>query len=84
MALYGLAPGFVAVSWGFLVAFLLLGQLGQILQFPQWTLDLSPFSHIPMVPAEELEAMPLVILVLIAGGLIGAGLVGFRRRDVDF
>jgi putative exporter of polyketide antibiotics len=37
-----------------------------------------------MVPAEELEAMPLVILVLIAGGLIGAGLVGFRRRDVDF
>jgi ABC-2 type transport system permease protein len=84
MALYGLAPRFTSVSWGLLVAFLLLGQLGQILQLPQWALDLSPFSHIPLVPAEELEALPLVLLVAVAVVLVGAGLAGVRRRDVDF
>ncbi len=83
VALHGLAPRFVGLSWGVLVACLLLGQLGQILQFPQWVLDLSPFTHIPLVPAEDLKALPLVVLLAVATGLIAAGLVGFRRRDIE-
>lgn len=82
MALYGLVPERTALSWGVLVACLILGQLGQILQFPQWSLNLSPFTHIPLFPAENLEALPLVILLGISAALIGAGLVGFRRRDM--
>jgi ABC-2 type transport system permease protein len=82
MALYGLAPKRVGLSWGVLVACLILGQLGQILQFPQWSLNLSPFSHIPVVPSENVEILPLVMLLLIAAGLITAGLIGFRRRDM--
>jgi ABC-2 type transport system permease protein len=84
MALYGLAPAWTGLSWGLLVAFLLLGQLGAILQLPQWALDLSPFTHIPMVPAEDLEPLPILALLGVAVGLTGAGLIGFRRRDVDF
>jgi ABC-2 type transport system permease protein len=83
MALYGLAPSRTGLSWGVLVVCLVLGQLGQILQFPQWSLNLSPFTHIPLFPAEDLEVLPLAILVAISAALIGAGLVGFRRRDVD-
>jgi ABC-2 type transport system permease protein len=82
MALYGLAPNRVGLSWGILVGCLILGQLGQILQFPQWSINLSPFSHIPSFPAEDLEALPMVILLAIAATLIGAGLIGFRRRDI--
>jgi ABC-2 type transport system permease protein len=82
MALYGLAPSRTGLSWGVLVLSLILGQLGQILQFPQWTLNLSPFSHIPLFPAEDLEVLPLGILVAISAVLVGAGLAGFRRRDV--
>jgi ABC-2 type transport system permease protein len=84
MALYGLAPKWTGLTWGLLVAFLLLGQLGAILRLPQWALDLSPFTHIPMVPAEDFEPFPILVLLAIAGGLIAAGLIGFRRRDVDF
>jgi ABC-2 type transport system permease protein len=81
MALFGLAPRFASVSWGVLVTFLLLGQLGQILQFPQWSLNLSPFSHIPLISAEPLTVTPLLALVVIAFALLGAGLTGFQRRD---
>ena len=82
MALYGLAPQYTGLSWGVLVWCLLLGQLGQILQFPQWSLNLSPFSHIPLIPAEDVEVFPILVLLVIAAALIGAGLVGFRRRDI--
>jgi ABC-2 type transport system permease protein len=82
MALYGLAPRRVGFSWGVLVACVLLGQFGQILQLPQWSLNLSPFTHIPVVPSDDVEILPFAILLVAAGGLIAAGLFGFRRRDV--
>ena len=81
MALYGLAPKRVALSWGVLVACLILGQLGQILRFPQWSLNLSPFTHIPVF-GDDIEVLPLGVLLLVAGALVAAGLVGFRRRDM--
>jgi ABC-2 type transport system permease protein len=81
MALYGLAPNRVSLSWGVLVACLILGQLGQILRFPQWSLNLSPFTHIPVF-GDDIDVLPLAVLLVVAGLLIAAGLVGFRRRDM--
>jgi ABC-2 type transport system permease protein len=82
MALYGLAPDYVGLSWGALIACLVVTWLGQILQFPQWTLNLSPFTHVPLFPAQDIEVVPLLVLAAIAVVLLGAGLVGFRRRDI--
>jgi ABC-2 type transport system permease protein len=82
MALFGLAPGMVAVSWGVLVAILIVGQFGQILQFPQWIINLSPFSHVPLLPAEDLEILPLALLGGLAVVLGTAGLIGTRNRDI--
>lgn len=82
MALYGLLPRHVELSWGVLVFFFILGQLGQILQFPQWSLNLSPFTHVPMFPAEDVQALPLVILLAISAALMAVGLTGFRHRDL--
>ena len=45
--LFGVLPRFTSLSWGVLVACLLLGQLGQILQFPQWTLNAVPVQPYP-------------------------------------
>jgi ABC-2 type transport system permease protein len=45
--------------------------------------DLSPYTHIPRMPAAEFTALPLVVLTLIAAGLVAAGLAGFRRRDLE-
>jgi ABC-2 type transport system permease protein len=65
-----------------LVACLLLGQLGQILQFPQWSLNLSPFSHIPRLPSADVDVVPLLVLTAIALFLTGIGMRGFQQRDV--
>ena len=53
VALFGLAPRLTGLAWAALVAALLLGQLGQLLQLPQWVMDLSPYTHVPQVPRSE-------------------------------
>ena len=77
------SPGSRSLAWAALLIALLLGQLGQLLQLPQWLMDLSPYSHIPLVPTEDVRWTPLIVLTVIAAALIAAGVAGFRRRDVN-
>lgn len=82
VALYGLVPRAAAAAWGLLGGVWLVGLLGPLLSLPDWVMDLSPFTHVPLVPAADLEVTPLIALTAIAAALVGVGLVGFRRRDV--
>ncbi|MFY1594293.1 ABC transporter permease [Micromonospora sp. WMMD737] len=82
-ALFGLLPRWsVALSWAALIVFLLLGQLGAVLDLPQAALNLSPYTHVPSAPAVDPAALPLVVLTGVAALLLAAGTAGFRRRDV--
>jgi ABC-2 type transport system permease protein len=81
-ALFGLLPHLTAAAWGALALFLLLGQLGPMLKLSQPVMDLSPFTHVPKLPGGTLSAMPLAGLSGVALLLAGAGLAGFRHRDV--
>jgi ABC-2 type transport system permease protein len=81
--LFGWLPRATAAAWLLPVYAFVVGYLGKILQFPDWMNDLSPFGHVPQLPAEEMEWTPLLVLTAIAAGLLAAGLVGFRRRDLE-
>jgi ABC-2 type transport system permease protein len=81
-ALYGLAPRAVTLAWAVLAACVLLWLVGPLVDAPQWVLDLSPYEHVPGVPAEALAVGPMLALTALAAALTAAGLVGFRRRDV--
>ena len=83
VALFGWLPRLTSLAWAALAVALLLGQLGQLLQLPQWLMDISPYTHIPLVPTQDVRWAPLIVLTLIAAALIGAGIAGFRRRDVN-
>lgn len=72
----------VAIGWGAVGVSLVLGQLGALLDLPQWVLNVSPFTHVPAVPSEELRWLPLLVLLAVAVGLGATGLVAFRRRDL--
>lgn len=82
MTLYGLLPHRTALAWAALVAFALVGQLGELLRLPRWAINISPFSHVPLYPASSFEVGPLVTLSLVAAVLTTAGVIGFSRRDL--
>jgi len=82
VALFGWAPRIATAAWGVLAAFLLLGQLGPLLQLPQWAMDLSPFTHLPKLPHAAFTATPILWLLTVAAAFITAGPLGFRRRDL--
>lgn len=82
VAAFGLAPRAVAVGWGALTAFVLLGELGPLLELDQLVMDLSPFTHVPEVPGSGVTPLPILAMTAVAAALIVAGLAGFRRRDV--
>jgi ABC-2 type transport system permease protein len=82
VALFGLAPTATGVAWGALGACVLLWLLGPLLGLPGWLMDISPFTHVPAVPAASLALGPLLGLLAVAAALAAAGLAGLRRRDV--
>ncbi|MEU0910380.1 ABC transporter permease [Streptomyces althioticus] len=81
--LYGWFPRAVRAAWIVPVYAFVVGYLGEILRFPAWTQNLSPFGHVPRLPADDLSWTPLALLTCVAAGLVGLGLAGFRRRDLD-
>ncbi|MGH2814535.1 MAG: ABC transporter permease, partial [Actinomycetota bacterium] len=81
--LFGLAPRLVVgATWAVLAVVLTITMFGEPLQLSQWVLDLSPFAHLPGLPAAAFTATPVVWLVAVAVVLAAAGLAGFRRRDL--
>jgi ABC-2 type transport system permease protein len=71
-----------ALAWTALAVSLVMGQLGALLQLPQPALNLSPFTHVPAVPAQPLEVLPVAVLLAVAVAATLAGAVAFRRRDL--
>ena len=72
------------VSWTVVMVSILLGPLfgAATLQLPQWTQDMSPFTHIPKAPAADVTTVPVVGLLAISAVLAVTGLVAFRRRNL--
>ena len=82
-ALFGLLPRLVVgATWAVLAGVLFVTMFGEPLQLSQLVLDVSPFAHLPRLPAAAFTAAPLVWLLAVAVLLAAAGLAGFRRRDL--
>ncbi|MCC5032566.1 ABC transporter permease [Streptomyces sp. WAC 00631] len=83
VALFGWVPRYGTLAWLIPVYSFVVGYLGQMLQFADWLNNLSPFGHVPQLPAADLEWAPLLVLTALAAGLVWLGLLGFRRRDLE-
>ena len=82
LALYGLGARAAGLAWLLVVYTALVTFLGQMLGLPDWAMDLSPLQHVTLVPSEDLEAMPLVVMGVAAVALLAVGLLALRRRDL--
>jgi ABC-2 type transport system permease protein len=80
--LCGVAPRWHLLAWAFLAVPVVIGVLGNALDLPDWALGVSPYDHVPAMPAAAFTALPVVLLVAVAAALFTVGLLGLRRRDV--
>ncbi len=71
----GIAYGMVSVSFVWEL-------FGALLGAPAWTLELSPFHHLALVPAQPFKAPAAVAMMAIAGLAMLAALRLFEMRDV--
>jgi ABC-2 type transport system permease protein len=71
----GIAYGLVSVAY-------VWETFGSIADAPRWLLDLSPFHHVGLVPAEPMRVTAAVIMVAIALVASAAAVRLFERRDL--
>lgn len=92
MFFLGVMPKLSSIIWGYLSYCFLIAYLGNIMtaSAADQTLEnifdallkLSPFSVLPVWPAEKLEILLLAGMGVAAAGLAIIGLVAYRRRDI--
>ena len=82
LLVYGLVPRWALAVWGALAFIVAVGVLQAVLDLPQWVLDLSPFEHVPAMPAAGFDIAPLALLCAAALALVAAGLSAIERRDI--
>ncbi|WP_177891075.1 ABC transporter permease [Vallicoccus soli] len=80
--LVGWAPGAALAAWALLAGCFVVGWLGDLLSLPDAVAALSPFWHVPGLPAAPLRVLPLAVLTALAAALAAGALAGYRRRDV--
>jgi polyether ionophore transport system permease protein len=71
----GIAYGAVSVAF-------VWNLFGALLGAPEWTLGLSPFHHIGLVPAQPFKTVAAVVMLVIAAAAMATGIAVFSRRDL--
>jgi ABC-2 type transport system permease protein len=80
--LFAVRSGWSAVGWFVLALFFALGQLGELLDLPGWVTGLSPYTHIPAMPAQPFEGAPAAVLTGLAAACVVAAWWRYRSRDI--
>ena len=82
MLLHGLRPRWAMAAWALVAWAFVVAMFAAVLELPQWLSNLSPFEHVPALPAASMAWLPLVVLTAIAVVAMFAGLVALDRRDM--
>ena len=70
------------VAYGLVVVAFLWELIGAVLGAPRWTLGLSPFHHIALVPVQPFRTAAACVMLAIATVSIAGALILFERRDL--
>ena len=80
--LIGVRPAVAPLAWAGVVLSLLLTLFGPTFKLSDAVLGIDPFWHVPLVVSGVPALGGLALVALVAAVLVGAGCVGFTRRDV--
>jgi ABC-2 type transport system permease protein len=70
------------VAYGLVVVGFLWQLFGSFLGAPGWLVDLTPFRHVALVPAQAFRAGAAALMLALAGAAALGALAAFRRRDL--
>jgi ABC-2 type transport system permease protein len=82
MLLHGARPQWALAAWALVAWVFVVAMFAPLFDLPQWLSNLSPFEHVPALPAAPMAWLPLVVLTATAGASLAAGLVALDRRDM--
>jgi ABC-2 type transport system permease protein len=80
--LFGTVPRLAVLGWSIIAATFIISFFGPLLKLPRAVLDLSAFTHVPRLPGGSVDALPLVVLAILAVVLLAVAIVTFRRRSI--
>ncbi|HTR72982.1 MAG TPA: hypothetical protein VMG80_05245 [Solirubrobacteraceae bacterium] len=81
---YGLWPrASVGIAYGLVTAAFLWQLVGSLLGVPKWLVEVTPFAHVGLVPAQPFKTGAAAIMLAIGLAAALAGLWAFRRRDLE-
>lgn len=80
--LFGTVPRLSVLGWSIITATFIITFFGPLLKLPRAVLDLSAFTHVPRLPGGSVDALPLVVLSILAVVLLAVAIVTFRRRSI--
>lgn len=84
VALFGWLPrAAVAVGWVIVVFAVIMSSFGALLDLPGAVTSLDVFSHLAEYPVEDVAVAPVLWLSLTGVGGVAAGMLGWRRREVN-
>jgi ABC-2 type transport system permease protein len=84
LAAVGWVPRYASpIAWTVVIVSMFLGPMfGPPLGVPDSALNISPFTHVPTVPATDVTAPPLVVLTVACVALAALGTLAIRRRSL--
>lgn len=82
VCLFGWRPKWAPLAWLGVAVSAVVGLLADTLKLPNWIRNVSPFHHVPALPAASFELLPIVVLVVVAVVVTLLGLIGLDRRDI--
>jgi ABC-2 type transport system permease protein len=75
-------PQRAVLGWGVFLSAATLGVVGELLDLPQWVLDLSPYTHAPQMPLADFDWSVAIVLTAVAAGLLTVAWARYRVRDI--
>ncbi len=80
---YAIVPrASTAVTYALLTVAFLWDLVGSLLSVPKWLVELTPFTHIGLVPAQPLRVGDAAVMLAIAAACALAAAWAFGRRDL--